>query len=102
MSYADKQLTCQDCGTSFTFSADDQQYHAEQHEQARTGDPADDLVDALLGSKARVDGGRRGGIVGYPRGESRKSGRPGGLALGRRGPGRFGPGQLVDHPRRPA
>src|SRR5450830_199981 len=30
MSYADKQLTCQDCGTSFTFSADDQQYHAEK------------------------------------------------------------------------
>ena len=23
MSYADKQLTCQDCGTSFTSSSDD-------------------------------------------------------------------------------
>jgi CxxC-x17-CxxC domain-containing protein len=30
MSYSDKQLTCQDCGTSFAFSADDQQYHAEK------------------------------------------------------------------------
>lgn len=30
MSYQDKTLTCQDCGQSFTFSADDQQYHAEK------------------------------------------------------------------------
>ena len=30
MSYQDKQLTCQDCSTSFVFSADDQQYHAEK------------------------------------------------------------------------
>ncbi|HZP27286.1 MAG TPA: zinc-ribbon domain containing protein [Dehalococcoidia bacterium] len=28
--YQDKTLTCQDCGQSFTFSADDQQYHAEK------------------------------------------------------------------------
>ncbi|MDA0987939.1 MAG: zinc-ribbon domain containing protein [Chloroflexi bacterium] len=26
--YEDKNLTCQDCGQSFTFSADDQAYHA--------------------------------------------------------------------------
>jgi CxxC-x17-CxxC domain-containing protein len=30
MSYEDRTLTCQDCGESFTFSADDQQYHAEK------------------------------------------------------------------------
>ena len=30
MSYQDKTLTCQDCGQSFTFSADDQAYHAEK------------------------------------------------------------------------
>ena len=30
MSYQDRTLTCQDCGQSFTFSADDQQYHAEK------------------------------------------------------------------------
>ncbi len=30
MSYEDRMLTCQDCGESFTFSADDQQYHAEK------------------------------------------------------------------------
>lgn len=30
MSYQDRNLTCQDCGTSFVFSADDQQYHAEK------------------------------------------------------------------------
>ncbi len=28
--YQDKTLTCQDCGQGFTFSADDQQYHAEK------------------------------------------------------------------------
>jgi CxxC-x17-CxxC domain-containing protein len=30
MSYQDRTLTCQDCGQSFTFSADDQSYHAEK------------------------------------------------------------------------
>ena len=30
MSYEDRTLTCQDCGQEFTFSADDQQYHAEK------------------------------------------------------------------------
>ena len=28
MNYEDRILTCQDCGQSFTFSADDQSYHA--------------------------------------------------------------------------
>ena len=30
MNYEDRTLTCQDCGQSFTFSADDQAYHAEK------------------------------------------------------------------------
>jgi CxxC-x17-CxxC domain-containing protein len=30
MSYQDRNLTCQDCGQSFVFSADDQAYHAEK------------------------------------------------------------------------
>lgn len=30
MSYEDRTLTCQDCGQSFTFSADDQAFHAEK------------------------------------------------------------------------
>ena len=30
MSYQDRNLTCLECGGSFTFSADDQQYHAEK------------------------------------------------------------------------
>ncbi len=30
MSYEDKTLTCQECGQPFTFSADDQSYHAEK------------------------------------------------------------------------
>lgn len=28
--YADKTLTCADCGTPFTFSAEDQEYHAQR------------------------------------------------------------------------
>ncbi len=28
MNYEDKTLTCQDCGETFTFSADDQSFHA--------------------------------------------------------------------------
>jgi len=30
MSYQDRTLTCQDCGQAFTFTAEDQQYHAEK------------------------------------------------------------------------
>jgi CxxC-x17-CxxC domain-containing protein len=30
MSYQDKNITCQDCGQSFLFSADDQSFHAEK------------------------------------------------------------------------
>ena len=30
MSYQDKNLTCQDCSRPFTFSADDQSFHAER------------------------------------------------------------------------
>jgi CxxC-x17-CxxC domain-containing protein len=30
VTYTDRTLTCADCGTNFTFSADDQAYHAEK------------------------------------------------------------------------
>jgi CxxC-x17-CxxC domain-containing protein len=30
MSYQDKTLTCQDCGQSFVFSGEDQEYHAQK------------------------------------------------------------------------
>ena len=30
VAYTDRTLTCADCGTSFTFSADDQAYHAQK------------------------------------------------------------------------
>ena len=30
MSYTDRTLTCVDCGASFTFSAEDQEYHASR------------------------------------------------------------------------
>jgi CxxC-x17-CxxC domain-containing protein len=36
MSYQDRTLTCQDCSQTFTFSADDQAYHAEK---GYTNDP---------------------------------------------------------------
>ncbi len=30
MSYTDRSLTCVDCGAAFTFSAEDQEYHASR------------------------------------------------------------------------
>jgi len=36
MSFEDRILTCQECGDSFTFSADDQAYHADK---GYTNDP---------------------------------------------------------------
>ena len=30
MSYSDKQITCSDCGTAFTFSARDQEFFASK------------------------------------------------------------------------
>ena len=30
MSFQDRSLTCSDCNSSFTFSADDQRYHSEK------------------------------------------------------------------------
>lgn len=30
MSFTDRNLTCQDCGATFVFTADDQQYHADK------------------------------------------------------------------------
>jgi CxxC-x17-CxxC domain-containing protein len=36
MNYQDRTLTCQDCGQPFTFSADDQSFHAEK---GYTNDP---------------------------------------------------------------
>lgn len=30
MNYSDRELVCQDCGQSFTFTADDQSYHAQK------------------------------------------------------------------------
>ncbi len=30
MAYTDRTLSCDDCGTNFTFSSDDQAYHAEK------------------------------------------------------------------------
>lgn len=61
MSYEDKNLTCQDCGATFVFSADDQAYHAEkgyQNEPKRCPD---------CRSQRRSGGGGGGGYGGGSR-----------------------------------
>src|SRR3990172_937667 len=55
MSYQDRTLTCQDCGQEFTFSADDQQYHAEK---GYTNEPK---RCPLCRSSRRAGGGGGGG-----------------------------------------
>src|SRR3972149_4364693 len=55
MSYEDRTLTCQDCGQEFTFSADDQQYHAEK---GYTNEPK---RCPLCRSSRRAGGGYSGG-----------------------------------------
>jgi len=55
MSYEDRTLTCQDCGQEFTFSADDQQYHAEK---GYTNEPK---RCPLCRSSRRAGGGNGGG-----------------------------------------
>jgi len=55
MSYEDRTLTCQDCGQEFTFSADDQQYHAEK---GYTNEPK---RCPLCRASRRASGGNGGG-----------------------------------------
>ena len=61
MSYEDRTLTCQDCGQEFTFSADDQQYHAEK---GYTNEPK----RCPLCRSSRRAGGGGGGGGGYSSG----------------------------------
>lgn len=57
MSYTDKTLTCVDCGSEFTFTADDQEYHASR---GFTNEPKR-CPDCRAARKAERGGGRSGG-----------------------------------------
>jgi CxxC-x17-CxxC domain-containing protein len=60
MNYEDRTLTCVECGQGFTFSADDQSYHAEK---GYTNEPK----RCTSCRQARRDGGGGGGGYGGPR-----------------------------------
>ncbi len=64
MVYQDRELTCADCGTSFTFSADDQQYHAEK---GYTNEPRRCSACRDVRRSERRQGGGSGLDGGYPR-----------------------------------
>ncbi len=56
MAYTDRTLTCQDCGTSFVFTAEDQAFHAEKGYQ---NDPK--RCPSCRESRRSQRGGSRGG-----------------------------------------
>lgn len=64
MSYQDRTLICEDCGAEFTFSADDQAYHAEK---GYTNEPKRCPSCRAARKASRGDGGGGGG--GYRRRE---------------------------------
>ncbi len=57
MPYTDKNLTCVDCGAEFTFSAEDQEYHASR---GFTNEPKR-CASCRQARKAERGGGYRGG-----------------------------------------
>ena len=63
MTYTDRTLTCVDCGAQFTFSAEDQEYHASR---GFTNEPKR-CSGCRAARKAERDGGRSfgGGGGGY-------------------------------------
>ncbi|MCJ7491535.1 MAG: zinc-ribbon domain containing protein [Dehalococcoidia bacterium] len=65
MSYTDRTLTCVDCGTQFTFSVEDQEYHASR---GFTNEPKR-CSGCRSARKSERDGGRSygGGYVGSAR-----------------------------------
>jgi len=58
MSYQDRTLTCQDCGQPFTFTAEDQSYHAEK---GYTNEPKRCTSCRLARRGERSGGGYNGG-----------------------------------------
>lgn len=66
MGYADKTLTCRDCGQTFTFSAGEQEFYAQR---GLTNEPGR-CPDCRAQSRARREarsGGDRGGFERGPR-----------------------------------
>ena len=63
MSYEDRTLTCAECGSEFTFSADDQQFHAERGYQEPKRCPS--CRQARRGGGGGGGGGYGGGGGGY-------------------------------------
>jgi CxxC-x17-CxxC domain-containing protein len=64
MSYQDRTLSCQECGQSFTFSADDQAFHAEK---GFTNDPKRCQTCRQARRNERSGGGFGGGYSQGPR-----------------------------------
>ena len=61
MTYEDRTLTCAECGSEFTFSEDDQEYHASRGYQ----DPK--RCPSCRQARRDSGGGGRGGGYGGPR-----------------------------------
>lgn len=64
MSYTDKALTCVDCGAQFTFTAEDQEYHASR---GFTNEPKRCASCRAARKSERGEGGGRGGYGSAPR-----------------------------------
>jgi len=64
MNFADKTLTCRDCGTSFTFTAGEQEFHAQK---GFTNEPGrcPDCRAQRRSQRNDYEGGRGGGGGGY-------------------------------------
>ena len=62
MSYTDKTLTCVDCGASFTFTAEDQEYHASR---GFTNEPK--RCSSCRAARKSERGDSRGGYSSAPR-----------------------------------
>jgi CxxC-x17-CxxC domain-containing protein len=75
MSYADKNITCRDCGTSFVFTAGEQEFYAQKGftneptrcpscRQARKSGGGGGGRDSYGGGRDSYGGGRSGGGFG--------------------------------------
>ena len=60
MPYTDRNLACVDCGTSFVFSADDQEFHAQK---GYTNEPK--RCPSCRASRRQTSGGGGGGGGGF-------------------------------------
>ena len=73
MTYADRTLTCVDCGSEFIHSADDQRYYAEK---GFASDPKR-CVSCRASRRAARDTGYSASDLGGPRGYERSAPRTG-------------------------